>query len=346
MRNNMTLRDIAEALQLSVSTVSKALSDSYEISTETKKRVLAFAKKHNYVPNRFAKGLKGGRSNSIGVVVCSIDNAVIAEMLDGIDQYCSSNGYYCVIMQSKESFEQELQNLEFLKKLDVDGILISLATETINLDYLNGLKDKNMPIVLFDRLTGDIETHKVGADNFEGGYQATSHLIQNGYNKIGHITIRSPFSITTDRLKGYKKALADSAIKYNSDYVKFCQYDSTEQLDATVSNALKELMALPEPPSALFTGSDQISTRAIGIIQKLGLKIPGDIALIGFTNTKMAELLSPSLSSIYQPAYTIGYKAAEVLVQQIESKNKNIEYEVLKLSTLSNFRESSCRKAN
>src|SRR5699024_3768976 len=133
MSNNMTLRDIAEALQLSVSTVLKALSDSYVINTEKNKRVLAFADKHNYLLNRYAKRLKGGRSNSIGVFVCSIDNAVIAEMLYGIDKYCSTNRYYCVIMQSKESFEQELQILEFLKKLEVDGILISLETETINL---------------------------------------------------------------------------------------------------------------------------------------------------------------------------------------------------------------------
>lgn len=345
MKKNLTLRDISKALNLSVSTVSKALSDSYEISDETKKKVLDFAEQHNYVPNRFAKGLKGGRSNSLGVLVSSIDNAVIAEMLDGIDQYCASKGYYCVIMQSKESFEQELENLEFLRKLDVDGILISLATETINLEYLEKLKKWKIPTVLFDRLTQDIDLHKVGADNLEGGYQATSHLIKNGYDTIGHVTIRSPFSITTDRLKGYKKALIDNGIPFSPEYIKYCQYDTIEELDKVVSEAIQSLLDLPNPPTALFTGSDQISTRSIGIIHKLGLKIPDDLALVGFTNTKMAELLSPSLSSIYQPAYEIGYKAAEMLIKQIERKGEPLEYETVKLSTIPYFRESSLSQA-
>lgn len=345
MKNsNLTLRDIAAALSLSVSTVSKALSDSYEISDETKERVLAFAKENNYVPNRFAKSLKSGRSNSIGVVVCSIDNAVIAEMLDGIDQYCVSKGYYCIIMQSKESFEQELQNLAFLKKLGVDGILISLATETINLDYLKELKQGGVPIVLFDRLSQEIETNMVGADNFDGGYQATSHLIEKGYDRVAHITIRSPFSITTDRFRGYQKALLDNDIEYNAEYVKFCQYDNTEELDIVVSQAINELMSLPNPPNALFTGSDLISTRSVGLIQKMGLSIPEDIALVGFTNTRMAGLLDPPLSCIYQPAYEIGEKAAKVLVDQVESKTKDFEFRTVKLPTISEFRSSSAGK--
>lgn len=345
MKNtNLTLRDIATALNLSVSTVSKALSDSYEISEETKDKVLTFAKENNYVPNRFAKSLKSGKSNSIGVVVCSIDNAVIAEMLDGIDQYCVSKGYYCIIMQSKESFEQELQNLSFLKKLGVDGVLISLATETINLDYLKELKKGGVPIVLFDRLSQEIETNMVGADNFDGGYQATSHLIKQGYDRIAHITIRSPFSITTDRLRGYQKALLDNNIKYNADFVKFCQYDNQEELDAVVSQAISELMALPDPPNAIFTASDQISTRAVGLIGKMGLSIPEDIALVGFTNTKMAELLAPPLSCIHQPAYEIGEKAAKVLIDQIESKGKELEFNTVKLPTIPEFRLSSAGK--
>lgn len=338
---NLTLRDIAEALSLSISTVSKALSDSYEISEETKRRVLEFAKTHNYVANRFAKSLKGGRSNSIGVVVCSIGNAVIAEMLDGIDQYCSSKGYYSVIMQSKESFEQELQCLHFLKNLGVDGILISLATETINLDYLKELKSSGIPIVLFDRLSQDIETNKVGADNFDGGYQATKHLIENGYDRIAHITIRSPFSITTDRLKGYTQALSDYNVEYRSDFIKFCQYDNEEELDRVVSEAIGELMSLTNPPNAIFTATDLISTRSVGLIQKMGLRIPEDVALIGFTNTKMAELLAPPLSSVYQPAFEIGKRAAEILVKQVESKTIDEPFKTLKLPTKAQFRNST-----
>lgn len=339
--SNITLRDIAQALNVSVSTVSKALSDSYEISEETKRRILDYAAELKYTPNRFAKSLKDGRSKSIGVVVCSIGNAVIAEMLDGIDQACYSRGYHTIIMQSKESYEQEQQCLHFLDKQSVDGILISLATETINLKFLKQLKSRNLPLVLFDRLSPDIDTHKVSADNIDGGYQATAHLIRNGYKKIGHITIRSPFSITTERLMGYKKALQENGLEYQPDYVRFCRYDTIEDLDSEVIGSVQSLMELPDPPDALFTATDLISTRCAGLITKLGYRIPQDIALIGFTNTPMADFLNPPLSTVNQPAYEIGNLAAETLISLIEAGIPNRPSETLKLPTKIHIRQSS-----
>lgn len=339
--SNVTLRDIAHALNVSVSTVSKALSDSYEISEETKRRVLDYAEEHNYTPNRFAKCLKDGRSKTIGVVVCSIGNSVIAEMLDGIDQACYTKGYHSIIMQSKESYEQEQRCLHFLDQLSVDGLLISLATETINLKLLKQLKERNLPIVLFDRLSSDIDTHKVSADNVDGGYQATSHLLHNGYKKIGHITIRSTFSITTERLMGYKKALLENQLEYRPEYVKFCRYDTLEDLDQEVTQAVRALMELPDPPEALFTATDQISTRCAGLITKLGYRIPEDIALIGFTNTPVADFLNPPLSTMYQPAFEIGNLAAETLISLIDEGTPNHPIETIKLPTKIHIRQSS-----
>src|SRR5690606_33171245 len=171
LMSNITLRDISKALNVSVSTVSKVLGDCYEIIEETKKRIVDYAKAHNYKPNRFAKSLKEGRSKSIGVVVCSIGNSVIADMLDGIDMTCNANGYHIIIMQSKESYEQEQFCLQFLDSHSIDGLLISPASEMQGFEYLMQLQKAGLPIVLFDRLSPEIQTHKVGADNYDGGYQ-------------------------------------------------------------------------------------------------------------------------------------------------------------------------------
>jgi len=338
---NITLRDIADTLNVSISTVSKALSDSHEISEGTKKRIIDYANTHNYYPNRIAKSLKEGKSKSIGVIVCSIGNAVIAEMLDGIDSVCNSHGYHIIIMQSKESSEKEKICLQFLDSHSIDGLLISPSSETHGLQNLNKLQKTGLPIVLFDRLSSDITTHKVGADNYDGGYQATTHLIKNGYRRIAHITIRSKFSITTERLEGYKQALLDNGIPYQEDYVKFCKYTNPIELDNEVTQAITSLMQLPFIPQAIFTATDQISTRSVGLINKLGYKVPNDFALIGFTNTDMADILNPSLSTISQPAFEIGELAANSLISIIEGKMPSTEFNTIRLPTKIQVRASS-----
>jgi len=342
--SKITLRDISKALGVSVSTVSKALCDSYEISDETKKRIVSYAKAHNYKRNQIAKSLKEGSSKSIGVVVCSIGNPVIAEMLDGIDITCNARGYHIIIMQSKESYDQEQLCLQFLDSHSIDGLLISPASEMQGFDYLTQLQKSGLPVVLFDRLSPDIETHKVGADNYDGGYQATSHFIRNGSTRIAHITIRSSFSITTERLEGYKQALSDHGIPYREEYVKFCKYDNLVELDQEVTRAIVELMQLPDRPNALFTATDLISTRSVGLISKLGYSIPEDIALMGFTNTELADFLNPPLSTVYQPAFEIGKLAANTLISLIEKKIPQEEFQTIKLPTLMQVRSSSVCK--
>lgn len=344
--SNLTLRDIANALNVSVSTVSKALCDSYEISEETKKRIIDYANKHHYRPNRIAKSLKQGSSKAIGVVVCSIGNAVIAEMLDGIDTTCMASGYHIIIMQSKESHEQEQLCLQFLRSHSIDGLLISPASETQSFEYLTQLQNSGLPVVLFDRLIADINSHKVGANNFEGGYQATTHLIQNGFQRIAHITIRSPFSITTERLKGYKQALTDNDLPYRSEYVKYCTYDNMDELDREVTQSIESLMNLPNPPNAIFTATDLISTRSVGLINSLGYKVPQDIALVGFTNTELADVLAPPLTTVFQPAFEIGELAANTLISIIEKKQEVQDFETIKLPTRMQIRKSSLKETN
>lgn len=346
MNNSVTLRDIAKALNLSISTISKALNDSHEIGAETKQKILDYAKKHHYSPNRMAKGLKEGKSRSIGVLVCSLDNNVIAQMLDGIHKATTDKSYQIIIMQSKESEKQERACIELLNAGGVDGILISPAYETINFSYLVSLQESGLPVVLFDRLIDQINTHKVGADNFKGAYDATMHLINNGYKNIAHLNTNTILSIATDRLNGYKQALADSGIKYRPELLRSCNYTDANKLNEDLEQSVKYYLSLEDKPDAIFTATDQISTRCLVALNKLGYKIPDDVALIGFTNTELADAMNPALSTVHQPAFEIGQLAAEKLISLIERKNGDDVYETVMLPTQIKVRASSQAKAD
>lgn len=340
MNQTVTLRDIAKALNLSVSTVSRALTDSYQIGDETKQKVLAYAKAHHYVPNRMARSLKEGKSRSIGVIVCSIDNNFVAQMLDGIDQYCTAQDYQLIIMQSKESHEQEKACVELLFAGGIDGLLISPTYHTTDFNYLIKLQEAGLPVVLFDRLSKQIDTHKVAADNFKGAYQATEHLIRNGYRNIAHINSDTKLSIATERFEGYKKALADYEITYNPALVKHCETTTADSLTTSLKMAINELMALHERPDAIFTATDLLSIKCLLLLNQLNYTIPKDIALIGFSNADFADALNPPLSTIHQPAFEIGSLAAQQLLSLINSKH--IEpFETILLPTKVEVRKST-----
>lgn len=340
MNNPITLRDIAKALNLSISTVSRALTDSYQIGDKTKKQVLAYAKEHNYVPNRMARGLKEGKSRSIGVVVCSIDNNFVAQMLDGIDSYCTANDYQLIIMQSKESFEQEKACVNLLYAGGIDGLLISPTYQTTDFEYLNNLQKLGLQIVLFDRLSKKIETHKVAADNFKGAYEATLHLISNGFKNIAHINSNTKLSIATERYEGYKKALSDKGLSYQEELVKFFDTTTSQNLNDNLEKAIKDLMSSAIKPDAIFTATDKLSTKCLAILNNLGYLVPTDVALIGFSNTDLANALNPSLSTVYQPSFEIGSLAAKQLLSLINDKI-NKPFETVLLATEIQIRKSS-----
>src|SRR5882757_6213752 len=220
----ITIKDIAKALNLSVSTVSKALRNSHEISEETKKTVLAYASEFNYKPNPIAQSLKRGRSRSIGVIVCNIDNNFFSQVINGIESIAQNKGYNVIITQSRESYEKEVSNSEHLSSRSVDGLIISLSAETKNVNHLIKLHEKGLPIVFFDRITDEIPTHRVVANNYKGAYEATQHLLQQGCRRIAHITSSDSLSITRERLEGYKQALKDAGHEPDDRYIKFCPH--------------------------------------------------------------------------------------------------------------------------
>ncbi len=338
----VTIKDIGKALGLSTSTVSRALRGSYEISAETKKLVLEYAEKINYRPNPIALSLKERRNHSIGIIVCEIANNFFSQAINGIESIAYNRGYHVIISQSHESYERETVIVDHLASRSVDGLLVSLSSGTKDYSHLKELYEKGLPIVFFDRITNEINTHKVIADNFKGAYDATEHLIKNGFKRIGHITSAPYLSISVERLEGYKEALRKNNIEYDEKLVQFCN-DGGMNADE-VEEALKRLFKLKPKMDALFTAGDRLTTTAIHSLQKLNKKIPDDVAVIGFTNTNLGDIFSPPLSVVRQPAFEIGQVATELLISMIESKRPVTEFETRALQTELLVRESSTKK--
>lgn len=337
----ITIKDIAKALGLSTSTVSRALRDSYEISPETKEKVLAYAREMNYRPNPIALSLKEKRSSSIGVLVAEIANSFFSQAINGIESVAQEHGYNVIIAQSKEEFSREVSALHYLASRSVDGIILSVSSETTDFGPLQQLHDKKMPLVFFDRVAGQIHTHKVTADNFKGAHEATLHLINNGYTRIACMANASQLSITGERVKGYQTALAEAQLPFVPEYLTYCQHGGLVYEE--VAAAMEALLQQKNKPDAIIGCADKITTNIMRFAQKKGIRIPQDIALIGFSNLDLTDLLSPSLSVVRQPAAEMGKLAAELLIKMIESKRPVTEFEQLVLPTEIFQRSSSAR---
>jgi LacI family transcriptional regulator len=320
-----TLKDIATALGLSTSTVSRALRDTYEISAKTKKLVLEYAEKINYQPNPNALSLKERRSKSIGVVVSEVANHYFSQAINGIESIAYARGYHVIITQTHESYAREKINVQHLASRSVDGLLVSLSAETNDMNHLKELHDRGMPMVFFDRVPEEIHTHKITANNEQGAFDATEHLIESGCCKIAHLTSSAQLSISIERLRGYTAALNKYDIEVNPDYIKHCPHggmfpEETEQ-------AVLELLNLKDKPDAIFIAGDRLSIGCLEVLKKLNIKIPEELALAGFSNSDVLDLFEYPISSVRQPAFEMGETATEMLLQLIESKYPVTEFD-------------------
>lgn len=337
----VTIKDIGKALGLSTSTVSRALRGSYEISSETKKLVLEYAERINYRPNPIALSLKERRNHSLGIIVCEIANNFFSQAINGIESIAYNRGYHVIISQSHESFERETVIVDHLASRSVDGLLVSVSSGTKDYEHFKKLYEKGLPIVFFDRVTSEINTHKVIADNFKGAFDATEHLITSGFKKIGHITSAPYLSISIERLEGYKEALRKHHIEFDEKLVHYCHNGG--MIYEEVEESLKKIFKYKPKIDALFTAGDRITTTCIQALQKLGKKMPEDLAVIGFTNTNLGELFNPPLSVVRQPAFEIGQVATELLISMIESKRPVVDFETKVLQTEMFIRDSSTK---
>lgn len=327
----VTIKDIAKALGLSTSTVSRALRDSYEISPGTKKLVLEYAEKINYHPNPIALSLKERRSRSIGVIVSEIANSFFSQTINGIESIAYKNGYNVIISQSRESAERELLNLQYLTSRSIDGLIVSVSAHTTDISFLKELHDRGMPIVFFDRIVEQISTHKVIVDNYKGAYDATVHLISSGYRNIAAISNPDILSIARERLAGYQAALKDHGLLFDASMVRYCPNGG--MLLEEVDTAIDDLLAREQRPDAILACGDKLTTGALRVLNSRGVKVPDRMGLIGFANSDMTELLNPPLSIIRQPAFEMGEIAMDLLLQLIESKRPVTEFETRILAT-------------
>lgn len=338
----LTIKDIAKALGLSTSTVSRALRDSYEISPETKKLVLEYAEKNNYHPNPIALSLRERRSRSIGVIVAEIANSFFSQAIDGIESIAYKNGYNVIISQTRESFDRELINLNYLTSRSMDGLIVSVSAETKDFSNFKELYERGMPIVFFDRIVNDINTHKVIVDNYRGAYDATVHLMENGFKRIAALANNENLSITHDRIGGYIAALADHDMEPDHSMVCYCDHGGL--ILSEVEDAIDKICQAPVKPDAILALSDKLTTGCLRILKRRKLKVPDDIGLIGFSNSDLTELVEPSLSIIKQPAIVMGEMAIGLLLQLIESKKKVTEFETKMLAPELIIRQSSARR--
>lgn len=334
----VTIKDIAKALNLSTSTVSRALRDSYEINAETKRLVLEYATKMDYRPNPIAQGLKENRSRAIAVIVPEIANHFFSEAITGIEDVANALGYDVVIFQSHESYEKEVSNIRNVVARRVDGLLISISNQTKDVSHLSDLHEKGFPLVFFDRISDEIDTYKVVADNFSGAFMATDHLLNTGKRQIAHITSAAGLSITQERLSGYKAALEKHQIPFDSELVHYCRQFDIEEIDGVIETMLSKVPR----PDAIFTASDRLALGCFEVLSRRGIRCPEDLALIGFTNLKVAHLLSPALTTVTQPAFEIGQVAVELLIDLIEKKKRQMSgSHLIKLPTELVVRASS-----
>jgi LacI family transcriptional regulator len=326
----VTIKDIAKALGLSPSTVSRALRDGYEISPKTKKMVKDYAEKTAYRSNPIALSLKGRRSYSIGVVVCEVANSFFSQAINGIESIAYNKGYRVIISQSHDLYEREVINTKHLANSSVDGLLISMAAQTSDFSHLYDLHEKGLPIVFFDRVIDQIKTHKVIVNNFSSAFEATEMLIKRGHSRIAHLANASHLSITQERMEGYKAALKKHGIEPDPKYIKYCPHGGL--IYEEVEDAVKKIIGSPDGADAVFVSSDRLSIGCLTALKKFHSH-PEHVSVAGFSNSDVVELLNPSLSYIRQPAFEMGRIATEMLIGLIEAKYPVTEFETRVLDT-------------
>jgi LacI family transcriptional regulator len=337
--HQVTIKDIAKRLKVSVSTVSRALRGSPDISVETRRLVLAVAEEVNYTPNPVALSLRDKKTKVIGVIVQEIANNYCSSVIAGIEDVAFRHGYNVLIAQSHEKLAVEIANTRLMASRRIDGLLITISNESSSVNHLREMMERGIPVVMFDRVSEDIKTHKVVVDDYKGAFDATSHLIENGYRRIAHLTISKDLTITQNRLNGYLDALKVHRIPVKKEWIVYCDFEEQH-----MRNEVRALLTGKIRPNALFSSVERLSMTSIKVLKEMGLAVPGAVALAGFSDNPMSHYLNPSLTSVCQPTFSIGQNATELLIELIESKKAEEKYTTIKLKTTLDIQQSSARK--
>ncbi|UPQ77780.1 LacI family transcriptional regulator [Flavobacterium azooxidireducens] len=322
MKRKVTLKQIARELDVSISTVSKSLKDSAEISEDTRQKVQAFAKLYNYKPNNIALSLKNKKTKTIGIIIPEIVHHFFATVISGVENVANEHGYNVIVCLSDESFDKEVINMEMLANGSIDGFIMSLSKETQqkkDFHHISEVINQGMPVVMFDRVTNDILCDKVIIDDNLSAIQAVQTLIDKGLKKIALITTVDYVSVGKLRTEGYLKALKSNDIKIDENLI--LKIEDIEHCDEAIDNLINT-----QKIDAIFAVNELFAVTAIKSALKIGLKIPEDIAVIGFTDGIISKYSSPSITTVSQNGIKMGGKAAKMLIERLESEDEDDEH--------------------
>jgi len=337
--DQVTLKDIAKKLNVSPSTVSRALRDNPEIGAATKEAVRNLAEELNYQPNSVALSLRKRKTFTIGVIVPEIVHYFFSSVISGIEDVAYSNSYQVILCQSNEKYDHEVRNIKTLAQSQVDGILISYSKESMDFKHIEEIKNKGIPVVLYDRKIDTLNLPSVIVDDFGGAFEATKHLLERGCKNIVHFNGPLHVNIHAERFRGYKNALNSHGIKIDDNLI--VEADNFKSAYKAVHKLYEKNIVF----DGVFCVNDLTAVGSMKAIKSLDLHIPDDVAVVGFgDDSTLSEMVDPSLSSVIQPGFDMGKEATRLLLECIENKYSN-KSNLLKLNTKLKIRESSNRRS-
>ena len=313
----MTMKDIARALGVSVATVSRALSDSPSISKERRQKIQQFAAEHNYYPNEIAGQLRNSRKSPIkviGVIVPQFLHYYFASVLTGIEQAASQRGYTIIVAQSHEQYERERKICESFHQGRVCGVIVSQAKDTMRYDHFERLIDQGVPLVFYDRICAAINANRVVVDDYMGTYRAVTYLIERGCRRIAYYGTNMNMEIGINRYNGYKDALYKNGLKPDESLVLLC--DTRDEAERITP----QLLGRKDRPDAIFAVNDETAVACLHVAKRMGLQVPDDLSICGFTNSEQAQACDPMLTTVEQRGIEVGEQAVDVLVGLVEGR--------------------------
>ncbi len=344
MKKRTTIRDVANKLKVTISTVSRALDDHPTISEKTKILVRKTAKELNYSPNKVAASLRSGKGNSIGVIVPKINSNFMSSCISGIESIAYPAGYNLIICQSNETYKKEVHNIQTLIDSQVSGIIISLSNETKDSNHIKSIIDNKIPLVMFDRISDDLDVDFVVNDDYSTTTKAIKHLVNQGYKKIAYIGNASHVYVYKNRLNGYLNSLEELNVENNKKWIATNINTKEEAFEAT-----KEMFKSKDKnncPDAFFCTSDITALGIILALEEMGIKIPDEVGVIGYANDPFSEIIKPSLSSIEQYPKELGENSAKILLELLKRKRPSTKaHKKVIINPSLIIRESSKRKA-
>jgi LacI family transcriptional regulator len=341
MQKEITIYDLARELKLSPATVSRGLKDHQAINKNTKKRIVDKAEEMGYRFNTFASNLRKQKTNTIGVIIPRMNSHFVSTALAAMEKVASDSGYNIIISQSMESMSKEETNARTMFDSRVDGLLVSLAYDTVNIEHFQRFIKHNIPVIFFDRVHESDDSVSIVIDNYKNGYDMTRHLVEQGCSRIMHITGNLKRNVYRERFRGYQQALKDTGSTYNEDWVIISELN-----EAAGTEAAERILAMKPLPDAIFVANDVCAASCMRTLKQNGIRIPRDIAIAGFNNDPISRMVEPNITTVNYPSYQMGEIAATHLINRLENTGGIHTTNKIILKSELIIRESSLKKNN